>query len=106
MPKVLFRPSLPELPNPNCLGGGIEIMSNLEPLAIHLIQQGHWDEAVGLYRDELGLSLRQAEQIVRELAEQTGLTNHGRTAMWLILAAAGLSLFGIASVAQYWTTVS
>ena len=36
-------------------------MSNLDSLAIHLIREGHWSEAVRLYRDELGVSLMQAE---------------------------------------------
>lgn len=76
-------------------------MPNLEPLAIHLIQQGHWSEAIQLYRDELGLSLQQAERIVLELAEDTGVASPGRFFYWLALAFAGLSLFGLAGVAQY-----
>lgn len=76
-------------------------MPNLEPLAIHLIQQGHWAEAVELYRDELGLSIQQAEQTVVQLAEDAGVSNPGRFLYWLALAFAGLSLFGLAGVAQY-----
>jgi hypothetical protein len=73
-------------------------MSNLESLATHLIQQGHWTEAVHLYRDELGLSLQQAEQIVVQLADETGISYPGRFLYWLALTFAGLSLFGLAGI--------
>jgi hypothetical protein len=76
-------------------------MSNLDSLATHLIQQGHWAEAVHLYRDELGLSMQQAEQIVLQLAEDSGLDYPGRFLSWLALAFAGLSLFGLAGVLQF-----
>ncbi len=75
-------------------------MSNLESLATHLIQQGHWDEAVCLYRDELGLSLTQAEKTVLELADNIGLQYPGRFLSWLAIAFAGFSLFGLAGVLQ------
>jgi hypothetical protein len=75
-------------------------MSNLDSLATHLIQQGHWTEAVQLYRDELGLTMQQAEQIVLQLAEETGINYPGRFLYWLALAFAGLSLFGLAGVLQ------
>lgn len=76
-------------------------MSNLDSLATHLIQQGHWAEAVHLYRDELGLSMQQAEQSVFQLAEETGLTYPGRYLYWISLAFACLSLFGLAGVLQF-----
>jgi hypothetical protein len=76
-------------------------MSNLDSLATHLIQQGHWAEAVHLYRDELGLSMQQAEQIVLQLAEESGLNYPGRFLYWLALAFACLSLFGLAGVLQF-----
>jgi hypothetical protein len=76
-------------------------MPNLEPLAIHLIQQGHWADAVQLYRDELGLSIQQAEQTVLQLAEESGVSNPGRFLYWIAIAFAGLSLFGLAGIAQY-----
>jgi hypothetical protein len=75
-------------------------MSNLDSLAIHLIRQGHWTEAVCLYRDELGLSLPQAEEIVHELADNTGIAYPGRFLSWLAIAVAGLSLFGLAGILQ------
>ncbi len=76
-------------------------MSNIDSLATHLIQQGHWAEAVHLYRDELGLSMQQAEQIVLQLAEESGLNYPGRFLSWFALAFAGLSLFGLAGVLQF-----
>ncbi len=75
-------------------------MSNIESLATHLIQQGHWDEAVCLYRDELGLSLTQAEEVVLELADSSGLQYPGRFLSWLAIAFAGFSLFGLAGILQ------
>jgi hypothetical protein len=77
-----------------------KLMSNIESLASHLIQQGHWTEAVHLYRDELGLTIQQAEQIVQQLADETGVNYPGRFLYWLSLAFAGLSLFGLAGVLQ------
>jgi hypothetical protein len=76
-------------------------MSNIDSLATHLIHQGHWAEAVHLYRDELGLSMQQAEQIVLQLAEESGLNYPGRFLYWFALAFAGLSLFGLAGVLQF-----
>lgn len=80
-------------------------MSNIDSLALHLIQQGHWSEAVHLYRDELGLSLQQAEQIVLQLADETGINSPGRFFYWLAIAAAGLSLFGLAGVLQLFVSM-
>ncbi len=76
-------------------------MSNIESLATHLIQQGHWAEAVCLYRDELGLSLPQAEKIVLELADSSGIQYPGRFLSWLAIAFAGFSLFGLAGILQF-----
>jgi hypothetical protein len=78
----------------------ISIMSNIDSLATHLIQQGHWSEAVCLYRDELGLSLPQAEEIVLQLADSSGIQYPGRFLSWLAIAFAGFSLFGLVSVLQ------
>ena len=76
-------------------------MSNLDSLATHLIQQGHWAEAVCLYRDELGLSLPQAEEIVLKLADNSGIQYPGRFLSWLAIAFAGFSLFGLVGVLQF-----
>jgi hypothetical protein len=78
----------------------ISIMSNIDSLATHLIQQGHWSEAVCLYRDELGLSLPQAEEIVLQLADNSGIQYPGRFLSWLAIAFAGFSLFGLVGVLQ------
>jgi len=75
-------------------------MPNIESLATHLIQQGQWAEAVRLYRDELGLSLPQAEEIVLQLADSSGIQYPGRFLSWLAIAFAGFSLFGLAGVLQ------
>lgn len=76
-------------------------MSNIDSLATHFIQQGHWAEAVCLYRDELGLSNAEAEQLVINLADETGIRYPGRLLSWLAIAFAGLSLFGLAGVLQF-----
>ncbi len=78
----------------------VSIMSNIDSLATHLIQQGHWSEAVCLYRDELGLSLPQAEEIVLQLADNSGIQYPGRFLSWLAIAFAGFSLFGLVGVLQ------
>jgi len=78
----------------------VSTMSNIDSLATHLIQQGHWSEAVCLYRDELGLSLPQAEEIVLQLADNTGIQYPGRFLSWLAIAFAGFSLFGLVGVLQ------
>jgi len=76
-------------------------MSNIESLATHLIQQGHWSEAICLYRDELGLSMSQAEQLVLQLADDSGINHPGKFMYWTAIAFAGLSLFGLAGVLQF-----
>jgi hypothetical protein len=78
----------------------VSIMSNIDSLATHLIQQGHWSEAVCLYRDELGLSLPQAEEIVLQLADNSGIQYPGRFLYWLAIAFAGFSLFALVGVLQ------
>jgi hypothetical protein len=76
-------------------------MSNIDSLAAHLLKQGLWSEAVELYRDELGLTIQQAERIVAGLAEETGITIPGRFMSWLALALGGLSLFLLAGLLQW-----
>lgn len=72
-------------------------MSNLDLLAIHLIREGHWTEAVCLYRDELGLSLPQAEKLVVGLADEYDLRHPSRLLFWLWLALAGFTLMLVLS---------
>ena len=76
-------------------------MSNLDSLAIHLIQHGHWAEAICLYQDELGLSNPEAEQLVINLADESGIPYPGRILTWIAIGFAGLSLFGLAGVLQF-----
>ena len=76
-------------------------MSNIDSLATHLIQQGQWAEAVCLYRDEMGMSLPQAEEIVIQLADESGVVYPGRFLSWLAIAFAGLSLFCLVGVLQF-----
>jgi hypothetical protein len=64
-------------------------MSNLDSLAIHLIREGQWAEAVCLYRDELGLSLPQAEQLVHRLADEYDVHCPRRLLHWLWIALGG-----------------
>lgn len=75
-------------------------MSNIDSLAIHLLREGQWSEAIHLYRDELGLSVPQAEQIVSRLADDYGLRQPQRLMSWMIVAICGFSLFALASFLQ------
>ncbi|MBU6239823.1 MAG: hypothetical protein KGQ51_18560 [Planctomycetes bacterium] len=75
-------------------------MSNLDSLAIHLIREGQWSEAISLYREELGVSMAQAEARVLALAEEYEILYPGRWGAWLTLAFAGLSLLGLVIVLQ------
>jgi hypothetical protein len=75
-------------------------MSNLDSLAIHLIREGQWAEAISLYREELGVSVAQAEAKVLALADEYEILYPGRWAAWLTLAFAGLSLFGLVYLMQ------
>ncbi len=77
-------------------------MSNLDSLAIHLIREGQWSEAVRLYRDELGLSVPQAEDLVSRIAEEYGLhSTAGRILCWLWIALAGSSLFFLVALLDW-----
>ncbi len=75
-------------------------MSTLDSLAIHLIRDGQWSEAVLLYRDELGVTVNQAEAKVVSLAEEYGIFYPGRWLSWLSIAFGGFSLFALAMVLQ------
>ena len=57
-PSSLELSILPRLRNFHLQAQG---MSNLDSLAIHLIREGQWSEAISLYREELGVSVAQAE---------------------------------------------
>lgn len=76
-------------------------MSNLDSLAIHLIREGQWTEAVKLYRDELGLSFPQAEKRVDRLAEDYELHAPGRLINWLWIAFGGGSIFFMVAVLDW-----
>jgi len=76
-------------------------MSNIDSLARTLIREGHWSDAVRLYRDELGVSILQAEAKVATLAEENGVLHPGRWASWLAIAFAGFSLFVLAGCLQW-----
>lgn len=75
-------------------------MSHLDSLAIHLIREGHWSEAICLYREELGVSMAQAEAKVLALAEEYEILYPGRWSSWLAVAFAGLSLFALVLLLQ------
>jgi hypothetical protein len=75
-------------------------MSNLDSLAIHLIREGQWSEAISLYREELGVSVAQAEAKVLALAEEYEILYPGRWAAWLTIGFAGLSLFALVFLLQ------
>ncbi|MCE3016582.1 MAG: hypothetical protein ACK56W_04750 [Pirellula sp.] len=72
-------------------------MSNLDSLAIHLLREGQFEEAVDLYRDELGLTIPQAELLVHRLAEEYELRCPNRLITWLWIALAGFTMFFLGS---------
>lgn len=76
-------------------------MSNLDSLAMDLIREGHWSDAVVLYRDELGVSITQAEARVANLAHECGIRHPERWMTWLATAIAGLALFVLAGLLQW-----
>ena len=79
-------------------------MSNLDTLVQTLIREGHWSDAAGLYRDELGVSLTQAEAKVHSLAQELGLTDPHRWTQWLAIGLAGASLFVLAGCLQWFVS--
>jgi len=76
-------------------------MSNLESLVQTLIREGHWSEAAGLYRDELGVSHTQAEAKVHALAEELGINDPQRWTQWIAIALAGSALLVLAGCLQW-----
>ncbi len=57
-----------------------------EAVAIHLIREGQWREAVHLYREETGANLAQAEQAVERLALEQGIHRYSRGFLVSIIA--------------------
>lgn len=80
--------------------GWAPAMSNLDSLAIHLIREGQWSDAILLYREELGVTVAQAEARVLALADEYEILYPGRWAAWFTLAFAGLSLAGLVFLLQ------
>jgi hypothetical protein len=76
-------------------------MSNLDTLVQTLIREGLWSDATGLYRDELGVSLTQAEAKVHAVAQELGITDPHRWTQWLAIGLAGASLFVLAGCLQW-----
>ncbi|MFN7291363.1 MAG: hypothetical protein ACK5T6_12305 [Pirellula sp.] len=67
-------------------------MSTIDSLAIHFLQHGQWSEAVQLYRDELGMSISQAERKVYGLASEYEIHEPKRLLLWLWIALGGFSI--------------
>mgnify|MGYP003338014173 CR=1 FL=1 len=76
-------------------------MSNLDGLVVTLIREGHWREAVGLCRDELGVSLIQAEHKVQTIAEETGLQDSNPWSFWLTASFAAVATIAFAYCIQW-----
>lgn len=75
-------------------------MPNFESLVQTLIREGHWSEAAGLVRDELGVSQPQAEAKVHALAEELGVNDPHRWTQWIAIALAASSLLILAGCLQ------
>lgn len=65
-------------------------------LVLHLLRQGDWREAVDAYAEEAGVTRREAEDGVAQLAETHGVRR--RSYGWLTLAAVASA----ASLALLW----
>ncbi|MFN6398951.1 MAG: hypothetical protein ACK449_03560 [Planctomycetota bacterium] len=76
-------------------------MSNLESLVQLLIREGHWSDAAGLVRDELGVTHTQAEARVVALAEELGISSPSRWHQWFAVALAGCVLLLLAGSLQW-----
>jgi hypothetical protein len=76
-------------------------MSSIDSLAIHFIRLGQWSEAVELYREELGLSIPQAESRVLGLADEHSLGHPNRLMSWLIIALSGFSVLLFATILSW-----
>lgn len=71
-----------------------------EAVAIHLIREGQWREAIHLYREETGANLAQAEQAVERLALEHGIHRYSRGFMMSMVAVAGGSLIAVAGIIE------
>jgi hypothetical protein len=67
-------------------------MTTIDSLAIHFLRHGQWSEAVQLYRDELGMSISQAERKVYGLASEYEIQEPKRLFLWLWIALGGFSV--------------
>lgn len=67
-------------------------MTTIDSLAIHFLRHGQWSEAVQLYRDELGMSISQAERKVYGLASEYEIQEPKRLLLWLWIALGGFSV--------------
>ncbi|MFM8570505.1 MAG: hypothetical protein ACKOAU_02800 [Pirellula sp.] len=79
-------------------------MFHFESLVQTLIREGHWSEAICLYRDELGVSQVQAEARVQALAEELGVTDPYRWTQWIAMGLATCALLVLAGCLQWYLT--
>ncbi len=72
-----------------------------ESVAVHLIREGQWREAIYLYREETGVNLAVAEQAVERLALQHGVHRYSRGFYIAMIALCGLSVLMLASLIEW-----
>ena len=72
-----------------------------EPVAVHLIREGQWREAIYLYREETGVNLAIAEQAIERLALKHGIHRYSRGFCVTLIAILGLSLIMLAGLVEW-----
>jgi hypothetical protein len=71
-----------------------------EPVAVHLIREGQWREAIFLYREETGVNLAIAEQAIERLAIKHGVHRYSRAFFVTLIALCGLSVITLAGLVE------
>ena len=72
-----------------------------ESVAVHLIREGQWREAIYLYREETGVNLAVAEQAIERLALKHGVHRYSRAFCVSFIALLGLSLITAAGLVEW-----
>lgn len=72
-----------------------------ESVAVHLIREGYWREAIYLYREETGVNLAVAEQAIERLALKHGVHRYSRAFFVTLIALCGVSLITLAGLIEW-----
>ncbi len=72
-----------------------------ESVALHLIREGHWREAIYLYREETGVNIAVAEQAIEKLALKHGVHRYSRAFFVTLIALCGISVIALAGLIEW-----